>query len=98
MAQPVVVTAQVAAGLSARAGVELEVAHDAAEFADKVSALLDPQQASRMGAMARSHVLRDYTWLTSYALLDELLQRGGAAPRAAGRGMAGSAPCALAAS
>ena len=97
MARPVVVTESVAAGLSAREGVELEVAKNASAFAEKVCALLDPQRASRMGGLARDQVLRDYTWPASYALLDDLFKRDIAAPKAAERGMAGSVPCALAA-
>lgn len=97
MARPVVVTGRVAAGLSARPGFEFEVAQDAHGFAEKVGGLLDPQRASRMGTLARTHVLRDYTWLTNYTLLDELFQRGGAAPKPAERGIPGSVPCAMAA-
>jgi hypothetical protein len=37
--------------------------------------MLDPERASRMGALARSRVLRDYIWRASYARLDALLER-----------------------
>ena len=52
MAKPVVVTPPMAAGMSARRGVELEVASEAAEFAEKVVALMDPERARRMGTDA----------------------------------------------
>ena len=98
MARPVVVTLPVAAGLAAREGVDFEVAEDAQGFAEKVLGLLDdPQRASRIGALARTQVLREYTWLTHYTLLDDLLQRGGAPSMPAGRAMPGSVPCAMAA-
>ena len=98
MAKPVVVTLPMAAGMSAREGVELEAASDAPGFAEKVLALMDPGRASRMGAEARSRVLRDYTWPASYARLDALLERDSAAPRAASRVSASGVHCTLAAS
>ena len=45
--EAVVVTPPTAAALSARPGVELEVAADAAEFAAKVLLLMDPERATR---------------------------------------------------
>ena len=98
MAKPVVVTPQMAAGMSARAGVELEAASDAPEFAQKVLALMDPERASRMGAGARARVLGDYAWPACYARLDELLERDSMAPRVAGHALAGGVRCTLAAS
>lgn len=82
MAKPVVVATAAAVALSVRQGIELEVASDAQEFATKVLALLDPVRAQRMGSLARSRVLRDYAWSASLNLLDELLEQGGATPRA----------------
>jgi glycosyltransferase involved in cell wall biosynthesis len=96
MAQSVVVTPSVASSLPVREGVEFEVGRDAKEFSEKIGALLDPQRASRMGAMARAHVEREYCWQASYALLDKLFLRGGAGPARAPNGMA-EGPCALAA-
>jgi len=82
MAKAVVVTPAVAAGMAASVSVELEAASDASEFAEKVLALMqDPERASRMGALARARVLRDYIWPASYARLDALLERDAAAPR-----------------
>ena len=75
MAKPVVVTAAAADALTAKPGVELEVATDAHGFASKVLALMDPEQASVMGRRARLRILRDYTWQASLNLLDALLQR-----------------------
>ena len=98
MAKAVVVTPPMAAGMSARPGVELEVASDGAEFASKVLLLMDPERARRMGADARARVLRDYAWSASYARLDELLERDGTALVAAPRALASGVHCTLAAS
>ena len=81
MAKAVVVTPAVAAGLSARPGVEVEVASDAPEFAEKVLTLMDPQRASAMGSLARSRMQSAYTWAANYELLDELLDRDSAIAR-----------------
>ena len=81
MAKPVVVSPAIAAGLAARPGIEVEVASDAPDFAEKVIALLDPQRADAMGARARSRMQNAYTWPASFALLDELLERGSAIVR-----------------
>jgi sugar transferase (PEP-CTERM/EpsH1 system associated) len=82
MGKSVVATPAVAAGMAARVGVELETASDASEFTERVLALmLDPERASRMGALARSRVLEDYIWPASYARLDALLDRDVAAHR-----------------
>ena len=80
MAKPVVVTAATAAALSAQPGVELEVASDATGFAEQVLALLDAERAERMGTRARASVLREHAWPTSFEQLDQLLERGSAAP------------------
>lgn len=74
MARPVVATPACAAPLSARAGVELEVASDAQAFAAKVQALIDPARAQAMGRLARERVLRDYAWPASFAQLDAALE------------------------
>lgn len=78
MARPVVVSTACAAALSARAGVEVEVAHDAAGFAARIGALLGTQAAQRMGRLARECVLGDYVWRSSFAQLDALLDEAGA--------------------
>lgn len=82
MGKAVVASASSAAALSAQPGVELETAVDAAQFADKVLALLDPTRAQEIGARARERVLRDYVWPASFALLDGLLEHP--APAATG--------------
>jgi len=87
MAKPVVVTPPIAAGLSARPVVEFEVASDSGEFAAKVVALMDPQRATGMGSAARSRMRNAYAWPASYALLDELLERGSALARPVTRGL-----------
>jgi len=97
MAKPVVVTMSTAAALCAQRGVEVEVASEAPEFAQKVLALMDPERASRMGTLARNRVLDDCAWPASYALLDELLERDSTPPRATGRALATPARAVLAA-
>jgi sugar transferase (PEP-CTERM/EpsH1 system associated) len=97
MAKAAVVTPPIAAGLSARPGVELEVASGNSEFAAKTLALMDRQRAGPMGALARTRILNDYAWPASYALLDALLERGTAIPLAAERPPAGDVRCTLAA-
>lgn len=98
MAKPVVVTPPMAAGMSALPGVELLVAADTAEFAATTLRLIESEGARRMGADARTRVLRDYAWSASYARLDDLLERENSAPRAAGRVLTSGVHCTLAAS
>jgi glycosyltransferase involved in cell wall biosynthesis len=74
MARPLVTTAACAAPLSARAGVELEVAGDGQSFAAKVEELMQSHRAASMGQRARERVLRDYAWPASYARLDAVLE------------------------
>jgi hypothetical protein len=62
--------------LSARQGVELETADDAAAFAAKVLAVMDPVSGDAMGRLARDRILADYAWSSRLARLDELLARG----------------------
>ena len=73
MAKPVVTTAACGAVLSANPGIELACASEPREFAAFVRALFDPERAGRMGALARSRVLRDYTWSASFQKLDTVL-------------------------
>jgi hypothetical protein len=81
MAKAVVVTPPSAAVLSARPGVELEVAGTSDEFAAKVVGLLDVARAGVMGGLARSFVLSGHTWASSFEQLDALLERGITLPR-----------------
>jgi sugar transferase (PEP-CTERM/EpsH1 system associated) len=74
MAKPVVASAASAASLSVRAGIDLEVASAAREFASKVLSLMDPPRAASMGQQARAHVGRHYAWSAALRSLDELLQ------------------------
>jgi glycosyltransferase involved in cell wall biosynthesis len=74
MAKPVVASAASAASLSVRAGIDLEVASAAREFASKVLSLMDPPRAASMGQQARAHVGRHYAWPAALRSLDELLQ------------------------
>lgn len=75
MAKPVVATPACASSLSARQGIELEVASEAQPFASKVIALMDPARAQEMGRRARERVLRDYAWPASLGQLEGLLER-----------------------
>jgi glycosyltransferase involved in cell wall biosynthesis len=76
MGRPAIVTSAAAAALIARPGVELEVADDAAAFAAKVLAVMDPAAGDGMGRRARARVLADYTWTSRFARLDELIAQG----------------------
>jgi sugar transferase (PEP-CTERM/EpsH1 system associated) len=73
MGRPSVVTSACAAVLTARQGVELEAADDAADFATKVLALMDPERGDGMGRLARARIVADYTWSSRLARLDELI-------------------------
>lgn len=86
MAKPVVMTTPTAAAVSAQPGVEVEVAAEPVEFARKVLALMDTELARRMGALARTRVLGEYAWPSSYRLLDEVLKPRHAPPAAAAAG------------
>ena len=74
MARPVVATPACAAPLSARAGVDLEVAGDAQAFASASLALLRSNRGETLGRLARERVLRDYAWSASLAMLDAVLE------------------------
>jgi glycosyltransferase involved in cell wall biosynthesis len=73
MAKPVIVSASSAAALSARPGVELEVAETPEGFAAKTLALLAPARAEEVGRAARRRVLADYDWAANLKRFDEML-------------------------
>jgi len=73
MAKPVVVSASSAAALSARPGVEIEVAETAEGFAAKTLSLLAPARAEEIGRAARRRVLADYDWSANLKRFDEAL-------------------------
>ena len=75
MGRPTIVTSAAAVALSARVGVELEVADDSATFATKVLALMDPVAGDGMGRLARARILADYAWTSRFARIDELIAR-----------------------
>jgi sugar transferase (PEP-CTERM/EpsH1 system associated) len=81
MGKAVVASTNSAAALSARAGMEIEVAGEAAEFAAKVLALVGSREARTMGERARARVLADYVWQASFAQLDALLEGEHVPPR-----------------
>jgi glycosyltransferase involved in cell wall biosynthesis len=76
MAKPVVASAACAAALSARPGIDLAVASDAAGFAAATLWAMQSEQAQPMAEQARLRVMRDYAWSSSLRQLDELF--GGA--------------------
>ena len=82
MAKPVVVSASSAAALSARPGVEIEVAETPEGFAAKTLALLASARADDMGRAARRRVLADYDWGANLKRFDEAL--GGDEPGTGG--------------
>jgi sugar transferase (PEP-CTERM/EpsH1 system associated) len=73
MARPVVVSTASANALTARAGIELEVAASASEFAERTIGLLAGARAGEMGRAARKRVLQDYEWERNLRQLDALL-------------------------
>ena len=77
MGRPTIVTAACAAVLTARPGVELEVADDASAFAAKVLACMHPEHGDGIGQHARARILADYAWSSRFARLDELIERTG---------------------
>jgi sugar transferase (PEP-CTERM/EpsH1 system associated) len=83
MAKPVVTTPSSANALSARPGIEIEVATQPDDFAAKVVARLGPERGLRMGVLARDRVLADYAWAKSLEQLDALIEQG-SPTRAAG--------------
>jgi glycosyltransferase involved in cell wall biosynthesis len=73
MGRPTVVTGGVARALSARPGIDFEIADEAGSFADKVLAAIDPSIGEVMGRRARARVLADYNWSTHLAAFEDLL-------------------------
>ena len=61
--------------LTARRGVELEVADDASDFAAKVLAVMDLERGDGIGRLARARILADYAWPSRFARLDDLIAR-----------------------
>jgi glycosyltransferase involved in cell wall biosynthesis len=88
MAKPVVATAEAAEGVNAVLNSELFVAKEAADFADRVLALVGTRQAAEAGARARERVLVAYDWSANLAAFRRLLDgercgREAVAPRLA---------------
>ncbi len=73
MARPVVVSATCAAGLNGETGLEFATASSAAEFVERVSALIEPHAGEAMGLRARARILADRDWDRNLAQLDALL-------------------------
>ena len=73
MGRPTVVTSGVARVLSARPGIDFELADEPAAFADKLLSVMDPANGEAMGRRARECVDVDYAWATNLAGFDDLL-------------------------
>ncbi len=74
MARPVVASLAAAEGIDAEPGVHLYTEPNLAAEAERVCALLDqPQEALKIGAAARAHVVRHYSWESQLAPLDDLM-------------------------
>lgn len=75
MARPVVASPAAAEGIDAEADVHFYVEPNVAAEAERVCALLDqPQDALKIGAAARAHVVRYYGWESQLAPLDDLME------------------------
>lgn len=73
MARPVVTTPQALDGITARPGIDLLVAGDAAEFAEKVVTALEGRAPPAMGANARAAVIEHHSWAHHLDGLDRLI-------------------------
>jgi sugar transferase (PEP-CTERM/EpsH1 system associated) len=80
MGRPVIASAMCAAGLSARPGIDFEVAQSAKEFAVKAIELLRSTRSAALGEAARARVQLDYSWERNLAPIPELIERGLKAP------------------
>jgi sugar transferase (PEP-CTERM/EpsH1 system associated) len=74
MARPVVTTTAASRSIRGTAGLHLEEAADAAEFADKVLAVLGTARGSEMGRRARQQVIAEYNWGRNLLAYDALLE------------------------
>jgi glycosyltransferase involved in cell wall biosynthesis len=74
MARPVVTTTAAARSVRATSGLHLEEAADAAEFANKVLAVLGTARGSEMGRQARQQVIAEYNWGRNLLAYDALLE------------------------
>jgi sugar transferase (PEP-CTERM/EpsH1 system associated) len=80
MSRAVVASRDAAIGINATSGLDFEVASGAAEFTEKVVALLtDAARSSKMGTSARRVVLDRYDWATNLSKIDAHLQFSDAA-------------------
>ena len=75
MARPVVTTPEALDGIAACPGRDLLVARSAAEFADKVVAVLDGRAPEGLEAHARAAVIEHHSWTHHLDTLDELIVR-----------------------
>jgi sugar transferase (PEP-CTERM/EpsH1 system associated) len=75
MARPVVTTPEALDGIAARPGTDLLVASNTAEFADKVTDILQGRAPETLGANARATVVTHYSWAHHLGKLDQLIAR-----------------------
>jgi polysaccharide biosynthesis protein PslH len=76
---PVITSPQATRALSASPGRDLLVAEDAPGFAQQVLAALDsPQRCAALGARGRQYVLRNHSWESRIAALEESYIAAGA--------------------
>jgi sugar transferase (PEP-CTERM/EpsH1 system associated) len=75
MARPVVTTPEALDGIAARPDTDLLVAGNAAEFAEKVTAILQGRAPPALGANARATVVEHYSWVHHLNGLDQLIAR-----------------------
>lgn len=78
MGVPVVSSAEASRGIRARAGEHLMVAENGdALVRDVVELLRDRERGERLGAAARTQVVKAHSWPASMAIVDEVLQLEG---------------------
>ena len=81
MAKAMVVSTAVAGGLAVTPSVDIEVAGDAQEFAEKTLRLLSSRERMEgMGRTARARALREYAWESNLSRVGDLLSQGARAP------------------
>ena len=74
MAKAMVVSSAAAEGLAVTPSIDIEVAADAHEFAEKTLGLLSSRKkAEEMGRAARARALREYGWEVNLKKVGELL-------------------------
>jgi sugar transferase (PEP-CTERM/EpsH1 system associated) len=73
MEKTIVATPQALEGISARPGIDIVVANNAADFIATLTGLLEAKTDHRIGVAARERVLQDYRWDRNLLRLDQVL-------------------------